>query len=279
LNSTPLGEVITEQELRNHRVRAALRLGAGPCVDLVRYVAWLVQVRHMPKADPQKELAPPAHLAEAAKGAAAVVGRRSKKRTGHGQKMSRKQETVIAALLTEPTYAQAAAKAGISESTVYNWLRRRAFREAYRQARRELIESAIGRLQAATGQAVDTLVAVAAHGRRDSDRVRAAIALISHAFRGLEDADVLHGQKTVKDDSPMSTHEVVGVLSARLRQIDKAELAAPEKSRLTAALADALLRAINVDVLDKRLESLQAVLNGRKDNFSVDKKSKAKKQP
>lgn len=278
LNSTSLGEVITEQELRNHRVRAAQRLGTGPSVDLVRYVAWLVQVRHMPKVDPKKELPPPAHLAEAAKGAAAVVGGRSRKRTGHGQKMSSKQETVIAALLTEPNYAQAAAKAGISESTVYNWLRQRPFREAFRQARRELLESTVGRLQAATGQAVDTLVAVATHGRRDSDRVRASIALISHAFRGLEDADLLHGQKRENDDSPMSTSEVVGVLSARLRQIDKAELAAPEKSRLTAALADALLRAINVDVHDKRLESLQAVLNGRKDSFNEDKKSKARKR-
>jgi hypothetical protein len=81
----------------------------------------------------------------------------------------------------------------------------------------------------------------------------------------------------VNDDSPMGTDEVVKVLSARLRQIDKAELAAPEKSRLTAALADALLRAINVDVLEKRLESLQAVLNGRKDSFNEGKKSKAKK--
>jgi hypothetical protein len=34
---------------------------------------------------------------------------------------------------------------------------------------------------------------------------------------------------------------------------------------VTAALADALLRAIGVDVLDKRLEALQAVLIGRKD--------------
>jgi hypothetical protein len=278
LNSTPLGEVITEQDLRNHRVRAAQRLGAGRSVDMLRYTAWLVHVRHMPKADPKKELVPPAHLAEAAKGAAAVVSRRSKKRKGHGQKMSRKQETVIAALLTEPSYAQAAAKAGISESTIYNWLRQRTFRAAFRQARRELLDSTVGRLQAATGLAVDTLVAVATHGRRDSDRVRASVALLSHAFRGLEDADLLQGPKRVSDDSPMGTSEVVGVLSKRLRQIDKAELAAAEKSRLTAALADALLRAINVDVLDQRLESLQAVLSDRKNSFNEDKKSKAKKR-
>jgi hypothetical protein len=38
-----------------------------------------------------------------------------------------------------------------------------------------------------------------------------------------------------------------------------------EKARLTATFAAALLRAIGVDVMDKRLEALQAVLLGRKD--------------
>jgi hypothetical protein len=36
-------------------------------------------------------------------------------------------------------------------------------------------------------------------------------------------------------------------------------------ARLTATLADALLQAIGVSVLDKRLEALQAVLLGRKE--------------
>jgi hypothetical protein len=63
----------------------------------------------------------------------------------------------------------------------------------------------------------------------------------------------------------MDTADVVKLLAARLRQIDAADLAAGEKARLTATLADALLRAIGVDVLDKRLEALQAVLCNRKD--------------
>jgi hypothetical protein len=276
LNSTPLGQVITEQELRNHRVGAGHRLGSDRTIDLVGYIAWLVERRHAPKPNPRENAAPPRHLAEAAAGAAAVTGRRLKQVTGHGQKITSKQEAVIAALLTEPTYALAAAKSGIGESTIYNWLRKPSFRAAYRQARRELLEYAVGRLQAASGQAVDTLLVVATHGRRDSDRVRAAVALLKHAMRGLEDADLIHGRRRVTDNSPMTTDEVVGMLSARLRQIDKAELTAPEKSRLTAGLADALLRAIGVDVIEKRLESLQAVLAGRKD--AEYKKSKAKKQ-
>jgi hypothetical protein len=185
--------------------------------------------------------------------------------SGHGQKLTRKQEALIAALLTEPTHAAAATKAGVSEATVGRWLHLPAFRTAYRQARRELVVGAVGRIQAATGQAVDTLLAVAKDGAKDSDRVRAAVALLDHAFRGLTEADTLTGEPETADASPMDTAGVVQLLAGRLRQIDAAELPAGEKARLTATLADALLRAIGVDVLDKRLEALQAVLLGRKD--------------
>jgi hypothetical protein len=65
--------------------------------------------------------------------------------------------------------------------------------------------------------------------------------------------------------SPMGTADVVGVLATRLRQLEQSDLPTAEKSRLTATLAEALLRAIGVDVLDKRLEALQAVLLDRKD--------------
>jgi hypothetical protein len=185
--------------------------------------------------------------------------------SGHGEKMSRRQEAAIAALLCEPTHAAAAAKAGIGEATLRRWLRLPAFAAAYRAARRELVEAAVGRIQAATGQAVDTLLDVAKDGAKDGDRVRAAVALLDHALRGLADADTLHGGRGAGDASPMDTADVVKLLAARLRQVDAADLAAGEKARLTATLADALLRAIGVDVLDKRLEALQAVLCNRKD--------------
>jgi transposase-like protein len=51
---------------------------------------------------------------------------------GHGQKLTSKQEVLIAALLTEPTYAAAAAKAGVSAATLYRWLQLPSFRTAYR---------------------------------------------------------------------------------------------------------------------------------------------------
>jgi hypothetical protein len=187
--------------------------------------------------------------------------------SGHGEKLSRHQEATIAALLTESTHADAAAEAGIGEATLRRWLRLPAFQAAYRQARRELVKAAVGRIQAATGTAVDTLLAVAESGKKDSDRVRAAIALLDRAFFGLTDAEAPDGQRGPGDTSPMGTGEVVKVLAGRLRQLDKADLPVAEKSRLTAAMADALLRAIGVDVMDKRLEALEAVLIGRKDKL------------
>src|SRR5690606_31422652 len=52
LNPTPLGTVISERQLHRHRNRAGFRIGDGKTLDLLRYVAWLVQVRHEPKPEP-----------------------------------------------------------------------------------------------------------------------------------------------------------------------------------------------------------------------------------
>lgn len=41
LNSTPLGEVLSEQRLRKHRSKAGYRIGDGSTVHLLKYVAWL----------------------------------------------------------------------------------------------------------------------------------------------------------------------------------------------------------------------------------------------
>ncbi|HYD00076.1 MAG TPA: terminase gpA endonuclease subunit [Phycisphaerales bacterium] len=49
LNSTPLGEVISERQLHRHRTRAGFAItgdGTPGLVDLFRYVAWLVLSRH-----------------------------------------------------------------------------------------------------------------------------------------------------------------------------------------------------------------------------------------
>lgn len=59
LNSTPLGEVLSERQLHRHRTRAGARIGDGRTIDLLRYVAWLIETRHSPQ--PQQPTAAEAY--------------------------------------------------------------------------------------------------------------------------------------------------------------------------------------------------------------------------
>ena len=71
LNSTPLGEVIGEREIYRHRARVGFRIGDGRHIDLFRYVAWLMEVRHTPK--PPPEVDPYAATKERARAHAATI--------------------------------------------------------------------------------------------------------------------------------------------------------------------------------------------------------------
>jgi len=53
LNSTPLGEVLGDRQLRRHRNRAGYSIGDETHVDLLRYAAWLLWTRHNPEPEPE----------------------------------------------------------------------------------------------------------------------------------------------------------------------------------------------------------------------------------
>src|SRR5437879_4834946 len=85
---------------------------------------------------------------------------RQMKGQGHGEKLSRKQEALISALLLAPTLADAAHIAGIGEVTAWRWLKEPTVQAAYREARRAVVQHAIVQLQRAAGEAVETLRSV-----------------------------------------------------------------------------------------------------------------------
>jgi hypothetical protein len=103
--------------------------------------------------------------------------------------LGRKQEAAIAALLTEETHERAAARAGISPPTLQRWLRLPAFQDAYRRARREVLERTVATLLAAGGEAVKTLKD-ALKANNWHARIRAAIAVLSLSAKGLETYDL-----------------------------------------------------------------------------------------
>ena len=68
-----------------------------------------------------------------------------------------KQERAILALLSEPTLGAVAKAASISDVTLWRWMKEPDFKARLRDARRAVVEGAIGRLQAAATEAVSTL--------------------------------------------------------------------------------------------------------------------------
>jgi len=111
---------------------------------------------------------------------------------GHGERLSKKQEQAISALLSKPTLDEAAKEVGVNPVTLTRWMKISAFHDAYAAARREVVSHAIASVQNATGEAVETLRAV----MRDADapagsRVAAAKTVLETAMKGIEQEDIM----------------------------------------------------------------------------------------
>jgi hypothetical protein len=100
-----------------------------------------------------------------------------------------RQFKAIAALVAGKTKARAAAAANVSTMTLHRWLRDPAFQTAYAEAVRRVFGESIDRLKAVTGKAVGTLSRCLA-ASRDSDKIRAADRLLTHALRAAELGDL-----------------------------------------------------------------------------------------
>ncbi|MHB1407792.1 MAG: phBC6A51 family helix-turn-helix protein [Desulfitobacteriaceae bacterium] len=112
-------------------------------------------------------------------------------KTGHGEKRSRREDLLIAALLTEPSMSEAAKKAGISQSTLFRWHQDPEFHERYREARRQAVSHAITRLQQASTQAVNTLQEIMeSNDAPAAAKVSAAKIVLEMSVRAVEMEDL-----------------------------------------------------------------------------------------
>jgi hypothetical protein len=82
---------------------------------------------------------------------------------GHGAKSEAVREKAILALLSEKSIAAAAERAGVNERTLRRWMAEDAsFQRELTEARRALFEAGMARVQALTGEAVETLATLMA---------------------------------------------------------------------------------------------------------------------
>lgn len=109
---------------------------------------------------------------------------------GHGEKLSRKHEAAVAALLTCSTIEEAASMVGVGQSTLRRWMKTEGFRAAFARARREAFGAAMGRLQAVAGAAVEALNRNLGCGNASAE-VSAARVILEQSTRMLELADLL----------------------------------------------------------------------------------------
>jgi hypothetical protein len=101
-----------------------------------------------------------------------------------------RQERTILALLAEPSIEAAAKTAEVSDVTIWRWMKQPEFKSRLRDARRAVVEGAIGRLQAAATEAVTALQRNLTCGT-PSVEVRAATAILDQAIKAVELFDVV----------------------------------------------------------------------------------------
>lgn len=122
------------------------------------------------------------------------------------EKTTDNQDAAVIALLTEPTVAGAAQRAGVSERTLYRWLADPSFFEQYRSARRQAYGLAIGRLQQSASRAVDTLDSVMTDSNSPHHaRTSAAVSILRFGRDGIELDDLserVHKMEQLMEERP-----------------------------------------------------------------------------
>ncbi len=101
--------------------------------------------------------------------------------------MAKNTEKALAALLNASSVRDAAATSGLSEETLYRYLRDEDFKSEYEQAKRQVVESAIAGLQQAANEAVETLRRNLTCDNPQAE-IRAAQLILDNVFGNSENA-------------------------------------------------------------------------------------------
>ena len=106
-------------------------------------------------------------------------------------KLPAKQETFLAALLSNSTIKAACVESGISETTGWRYLNDEKFKERYRRAQRQVVEHAIVRLRSDASDAARALREIVDDiSAPTTARVAAARTILEITFKSVEVYDI-----------------------------------------------------------------------------------------
>ena len=104
-------------------------------------------------------------------------------------RINRKQDAAIGALLSQPTISAAARSVGLGEATLRRWLKEPDFLGAYRATRRDALEHCVALLQK-TGSAAVEALQQSLQATSEGVRLRAACAILDYSMKGAELLDL-----------------------------------------------------------------------------------------
>ena len=108
------------------------------------------------------------------------------------------KERALAALLECSSIADAAKRCGLSQETLYRYLREKEFVSDYRNARRQVVENSITQLQQASGEAVETLRRNLSCSNPQAE-IRSAQIILDNALKGVELVDILERLEQIEN--------------------------------------------------------------------------------
>ncbi len=114
------------------------------------------------------------------------------------------KDRALIALLECNSIRDAAKACRLSEETLYRYLRDADFLRNYRDARRQTVENAISKLQAATAEAVETLERNL-HCENPAVEVRTAQIILENAIKGVELIDVIERLEKLENEHQKQT--------------------------------------------------------------------------
>ncbi len=101
--------------------------------------------------------------------------------------MAKNTEKALTALLNSSSVKDAATQSGLSEETIYRYLRDEDFKNQYESAKRQIVEAAVSALQQAANEAVETLRRNLTCDNPQAE-IRAAQLILDNVFGNSENA-------------------------------------------------------------------------------------------
>ena len=112
---------------------------------------------------------------------------------------SAKQEKALAALLAEKDLKSAALAVGVSEATLFRWLKDVEFVAEYRRLRRDAVEQSAAQLQRAASEAVEALQRNLTCGNPAAENA-AAKTILEQATKAVEIIDLQERLEAVENE-------------------------------------------------------------------------------